>query len=71
MKHQAGPYGTELRPTYDQLVNYIERDPDKINLPNRKAMFEWNSQFKLDFNDGSAEAHAVEEMAQDNTPRAS
>ena len=65
MKHQAGPYGTELRPTYDQLVNDIERDPDKVNLPNRKAMFEWNSQFKLDFNECSAEAHAVEEMAHD------
>ncbi len=57
----------DLRPTHDQLVSYIERDPDKINPPNRKATFAWNSQFRLDFNDGSADATAVEEMAHTGT----
>ena len=35
--------GLEKKPTYDELVNYIERDPDKIKLPNREAKFTRNS----------------------------
>ncbi len=31
--------GLEKKPTYDELVNYIQRDPDKIKLPNREAKF--------------------------------
>ena len=68
MMHRAGPLGTQLRPTYDQLVSYIERDPEKIDLPNRKAMFTWNSQFRLDFNDDSADVAAVDEMAHNAGP---
>ena len=35
--------GLQLRPTYQQLVDYIERDPDKIKFPDRKAKILRNS----------------------------
>jgi len=35
--------GLSLRPTFDQLVQYIEKNPDKIKPPDRSAKFERNS----------------------------
>ena len=29
--------GLHEQPTYYELISYIERDPDKIKLPNRRA----------------------------------
>ena len=37
------PTGLQLRPTFDELVDYIERDPDKIKYPDRNAQFLRNS----------------------------
>ena len=37
------PTGLRLRPTFDELVDYIERDPDKLKYPNRSAQFLRNS----------------------------
>ena len=31
--------GLRKRQSYDDLVNYIETDPNKIRYPNRKATF--------------------------------
>ena len=38
----ATPYaknsaGLEAKPTYEQVINYIHKDPDKIKYPNRTA----------------------------------
>ena len=35
--------GLEIRPTYQKMVDYIERDPDKAQYPNRKASVLRNS----------------------------
>ena len=35
-------------PTYEELIDYIERDPVKIKYPNRSAKFLRNS-FQLSF----------------------
>ena len=35
-------------PTYEELIDYIERDPIKIKYPNRSAKFLRNS-FQLSF----------------------
>ena len=35
--------GLQVRPTYQHLVDYIERDPDKINYRDRKATILRNS----------------------------
>ena len=32
-------FGLKKRHTYDELVSYILRDPDKIKLPDRSALF--------------------------------
>ena len=35
--------GLSIRPSYDQLVKYIEADPTKIKMPNRVAdMWRWD-----------------------------
>ena len=43
-------HGLRQRPTYEELVDLIERDPDKIRYPNRSATFLRNS-FELSFLD--------------------
>ena len=37
------PAGLQLRPTFDELVDYIERGPAKIKYPDRNAQFLRNS----------------------------
>ena len=32
-----------VKPTFESLISYIERDPDKIKLPNRNAKLLRNS----------------------------
>ena len=44
----ATPYaknsaGLEAKPTYEQVINYIHKDPDKIKDPNRTASILRNS----------------------------
>ena len=43
-------HGLRPRPTYNELINVIETDPDKIKYPNREAKFLRNS-FQLSFLD--------------------
>lgn len=43
--------GLQKRPTYEELVNYIVKDPDSIRFPNRKAKILRNS-FELSQLDG-------------------
>ena len=44
----ATPYATSSaglhkKPTYEELINYIQRDPDKIRYPDRQATILRNS----------------------------
>jgi len=43
--------GLKLKPTYDQLLDYLQRDPDRIHYPNRNAIILRNS-FQLSQLDG-------------------
>lgn len=45
------PVGLRKKPTYNELVNYIEDDPDKIKFPDRTAKYLRNS-FQLSQLDG-------------------
>lgn len=45
------PVGLKKKPTYNELVNYIEDDPDKIKFPDRTAKYLRNS-FQLSQLDG-------------------
>ena len=37
MKRIIASTGLTLKPTYDQLLDYIQEDPDKVKYPNRTA----------------------------------
>jgi len=49
--NQSKALGLSKKPTYEDLVAYIERDPDRIKYPNRKATIVRNS-FELSQLDG-------------------
>ena len=68
MEHKVGPIGLEKRPTYDELVSYIERDPDKIRYPPRSASRAWDSIFRVDFSSQAPMAALIDEYAQANDP---
>ena len=55
------------RPTYEDVIQYIEQDPDKIKYPNREAKFLRNS-FQLSFLDTFN--HELLEKQQDNLAKA-
>jgi len=44
-------FGLQKRPTYEEVANYIAKDPDKIKYPNRRASIIRNS-FELSQLDG-------------------
>ncbi len=52
--------GMKIVPTYEELIDYIERDPDKIKYPDRSAKFIRNS-FELSVLDHFGQA-AIEEQ---------
>ena len=58
-------YGLRRKPTYEEVIDYIENDPDKIKYPNRAAKFMRNT-FQLSQLDGAGQAlleqQQVEEM---------
>jgi hypothetical protein len=68
MEHKLGPIGLEKRPTYNELVSYIERDPDKIKYPPRSASRAWDSIFRVDFSSQAPMAALIDEHAQANDP---
>jgi hypothetical protein len=35
--YHTSAVGLQVKPTYEQLMEYIEKDPDKIKYPNRRA----------------------------------
>ena len=37
MKRIIASTGLYLKPTYDELLDYIQEDPDKVKYPNRTA----------------------------------
>ena len=47
--------GLRVKPTYEQVIEYIEDDPDKIKYPNRSAKFIRNT-FELSKLDGMGQA---------------
>jgi len=50
-------YGLNKRPTYEQIVNYIESDPVIARYPNRQATIFMNSpQFQDLSNEGSIDS---------------
>ena len=57
--------GLRRKPTYEEVIDYIENDPDKIKYPNRAAKF-LRSTFQLSQLDGAGQAlleqQQVEEM---------
>ena len=55
------------RPIYEDVIQYIEQDPDKIKYPNREAKFLRNS-FQLSFFDTSN--HELLEKQQKNLAKA-
>jgi hypothetical protein len=44
-QHAVNFNGLRKRPTYEELIDYIERDPDKIQYPDRRATFLRNSHY--------------------------
>ena len=57
--------GLRRKPTYEEVIDYIEHDPDKIKYPNRRAKI-LRSSFELSQVDGAGmavlEQHRAEEM---------
>ena len=47
--------GLRVTPTYEQVIGYIEDDPDKIKYPNRTAKFMRNT-FELSKLDGMGQS---------------
>ena len=47
--------GLRRKPTYEEVISYIEKDPDKIKYPNRAAKF-LRSTFQLSQIDGMGQA---------------
>ena len=52
--------GLNQKPSYNELIDYIERDPDKIKMPDRRAKFMRNS-FYLSQLDGEGERRYEEQ----------
>ena len=68
MEHKLGPAGLQKRFTYNELVNYVEKDPDKISYPSRAASRAWDSIFRVDFSSDAPMAALMDEYAQANAP---
>ena len=58
--------GLKLRPTYDELVNYVASKQDKIKLPNRLAKQLRNSNQLSNLLDGNGEGLMSMELQQQN-----
>ena len=58
--------GLKLRPTYDELVNYVANKQDKIKLPNRLAKQLRNSNQLSNLLDGNGEGLMSMELQQQN-----
>ena len=58
--------GLQLRPTYDELVNYVANKQDKIKLPNRLAKQLRNSNQLSNLLDGDGEGLMSMELQQQN-----
>ena len=58
--------GLQLRPTYDELVNYVANKQDKIKLPNRLAKQLRNSNQLSSLLDGDGEGLMSMELQQQN-----
>ena len=68
-------YGLKKKPTYEEVIDYIENDPDKIKYPNRDAKFLRNS-FELSQLDGMGmqimeqqQLREMKELAKENAIR--
>lgn len=62
------PLGLRVKPNYDQLVSYIQADPERIRYPNRDAKFARNSYFfsnLLDNPDADAQQRNALEFIQE------
>ena len=69
MEPKLGHDGLTKRPTYNELLNYIEKDPDKIRYPNRSAGQAWDSIFRVDFSNSDAHMAAqLDQYAQTDAP---
>ena len=51
MKRIIASTGLSLKPTYNELLDYIQEDPDKVKYPNRTATI-LRSSFELSQLDG-------------------
>ena len=68
MEHKLGPLGLEKRFTYNELVNYISKDPDKIVYPNRTATIDWDSIFRVNFDNTGQALSQADEASHSTTP---
>ena len=68
MIHQLGPIGLEKRPTYNELANYIRADPDKIVHPNRTATIDWDSIFRVNFDNTIQAISQADEASHSKDP---
>ena len=54
--------GLRRKPTYEEVIDYIEHDPDKIKYPNRTAKYLRNT-FELSQFDGVGQALLEQQQA--------
>lgn len=60
--------GLRRKPTYEEVIDYIENDPDKIKYPNRAAKFLRNT-FQLSQLDGMGQALLEQQQAEEMKER--
>ena len=56
--------GLRRKPTYEEVIDYIETDPDKVKYPNRTAKF-LRSTFQLSQLDGMGQALLEQQQAEE------
>ena len=56
--------GLRRKPTYEEVIDYIQYDPDKIKYPNRAATFVRNT-FQLSQLDGMGQALLEQQQAEE------
>ena len=60
--------GLRRKPTYEEVIDYIENDPDKIKYPNRAAKF-MRSTFQLSQLDGAGQALLEQQQVEETKER--
>ena len=60
--------GLRRKPTYEEVIEYIEYDPDKIKYPKRTATFLRNT-FQLSQLDGMGQAILEQQQAEEMKER--